>query len=201
MKKLLVIVVFPLIILTLGYFIVMSISKPVRFNQERSRREAVAKERLIDIRTLQGTYKTTFGRFTASLDTLIDFYKNGQIVVVRQVGSMDDSIAVAQKRVFRDSIKIFVRDTLIKRSDFIVDSLRFIPFSGGKEFHMDATIRLVSGVPVPLFEAAAPFDFLFQGMDRQLIVNLNSDRKTSNRYPGLKVGSVEAPNNNAGNWE
>jgi len=201
MKKLLVIVVFPIIILFLGYVIVASISKPVRFNKELERRQAVAVERLKDIRTLQVAYKTQYGRFTSGLDTLIDFYKSGQIVVVRQVGSLDDSLAVAQKMVFRDSIRIDVRDTLLKRSDFIADSICWVPFSGGKQFQMEAVVRMVSGVPVPLFEAFAPYDHLLQGMDRQLIINLNADKKLMNRYPGLKVGSIEAPNNNAGNWE
>ena len=201
MKKLLVIVVFPIIILCLGYLIVAGISKPVRFNKELERRKIVAVERLKDIRTLQVAFKTQYGRFTSSLDTLIDFYKNGQIVVIRQIGSMDDSLAVAQKRVFRDSIRIDVRDTLLKRPDFNADSLRWVPFSGGKEFQMEAVVRMVSGVPVPLFEAYVPFDHLLQGMDRQLIVNLNADKVLINSYPGYKVGSIEAPNNNAGNWE
>ena len=135
------------------------------------------------------------------MDTLIDFYKNGEITIVRQIGSMDDSVAVAQKRVFRDSIKISVRDTLLKRPGFIVDSIAYIPFSGGKKMVMKSIIAKVSGVDVPLFEAGAPFDFLLQGLERQLIVNLNADRDLQGRYPGLKVGSIDAPNNNAGNWE
>ena len=66
---------------------------------------------------------------------------------------------------------------------------------------MQAVVARVSGVDVPLFEAAAPFDYLLKGLDRQLIVNLNADRELMGRYPGLKVGSIDAPNNNAGNWE
>jgi len=201
MKKLLVIVVFPLIILVLGYLIVASISKPVRFNKEVERRQAVAIERLKDIRTLQTAYKSQYNVFTASLDTLIDFYKSGYITIVRQVGSLDDSLAVAQKRVYRDSIPILVRDTLLKRQGFVVDSLRWIPFSDKKEFQMESLIRIVSGVPVPLFEASAPYDDLLFGMDRQLIINLKAEKIDLNRYPGLRVGSIEAPNNSAGNWE
>ncbi|MCL2727690.1 MAG: hypothetical protein FWD56_04835 [Bacteroidales bacterium] len=201
MKKLLVIVVFPIIIVVLGYLIVVNISKPVRFHQEVKKREVLVVDRLKDIRTLQVAYKTKYGKFTSSLDTLIDFYKLDSIVIVRQVGSMDDSLAVAQKRVFRDSIKIPVRDTLIKRAAFVADSIRWVPYSGGKEFLMEAVIRTVSGVPVPLFEAYTPWEYVLTGMDRQLIVNLKADNKSMNRYPGLKVGSIESPNNNAGNWE
>jgi len=201
MKKLLVIVILPAIILVLGYLIVESISKPVRFNREVKRREAVTIERLKDIRTLQVQFKSKYSRFTADLDSLIDFYREGTITIVRQVGSWDDSLAVAQKRVFRDSISIFVRDTLLKRPGFVIDSLKWIPFSGGKAFLMEAIIKPVSGVQVPLFEASAPYNDLLRGLDPQLIINLKAERIDMNRYPGLRVGSIEAPNNNAGNWE
>ncbi|HBG25204.1 MAG: hypothetical protein A2X17_08395 [Bacteroidetes bacterium GWF2_41_61] len=201
MKKILIIVVMPIIIIVLGYLIYRSVQQPVIFEKQRKIRESVCVERLKDIRTLQVAYKSRFNKFTGDLDTLIDFYKNGEITIVRQIGSMDDSVAVAQKRVFRDSIKISVRDTLLKRSGFIVDSIAYIPFSGGKKMVMKSIIAKVSGVDVPLFEAGASFDYLLQGLERQLIVNLNADRDLQGRYPGLKVGSIDAPNNNAGNWE
>jgi hypothetical protein len=66
---------------------------------------------------------------------------------------------------------------------------------------MSAVVKKVSGVDVPLFEACTPYDVLLRGMDRQLVVNLNEERKITDRYPGLKVGSIDQPNNNAGNWE
>ena len=62
-------------------------------------------------------------------------------------------------------------------------------------------MKKVSGVDVPLFEAKMPYDDLLKGMDRQLVVNLKDNCDKSNRYQGLMVGSVSAPNNNAGNWE
>ena len=204
MKKLFVIVILPAIIVLLGYLVVDSILKPVRFNQEKNRREEVAKDRLKDIRTLQTAYKSKFGQFTENMDTLIHFYNAGKITITKQVGSMDDSLAVAQNRVFRENIDIPVRDTLrsiLKYRDRMIDSLRWIPFSQGKPIQMEALIRSVSGVPVPLFEASAPYDLLLLGMDRQLVVNLKADRVAANRFPGLRVGSIEAPNNNAGNWE
>ena len=201
MKKVLTIVVLPIIAIVIGYLIYTSIQEPVIFEKERKFREKVAIERLKDIRTLQVAYKSKYNKFTSDIDSLIDFYNNGQITVIKQVGSMDDSLAVAQKRVFRDSIRIAVRDTLLKREGFIVDSIKYIPFSGKKEIEMKAIIGKVSGVDVPLFEANIPFEILLNDLNRQLLVNLKSDREQVGKYPGLKVGSIEAPNNNAGNWE
>jgi len=54
-----------------------------------------------------------------------------------------------------------------------------------------------SQVEVQVFEATAKNFDILDGMDRQLIVNLN-DLKD---FPGLKVGDIEEANNNAGNWE
>lgn len=201
MKKILIFVVLPVIVLVLGYLIYKSVQEPVVFERQRKARESVCIERLKDIRTLQVAYKSRYNKFTGDMDSLIDFYNNGQITIIKQVGSMDDSVAVAEKRVYRDSILIPVRDTLLKRNGFVVDSIAYIPFSGGQKMHMNAIIAKVSGVDVPLFEASAPFDLLLLGLERQLIVNLNADRNLVGRYAGLRVGSIESPNNNAGNWE
>ncbi|MDD2491983.1 MAG: hypothetical protein PHV12_07310 [Bacteroidales bacterium] len=201
MKKVLTIVVLPIIAIVIGYLIYTSIQEPVIFEKQRKFRESIGIERLKDIRTLQVAYKSKYNKFTSSIDSLIDFYNTGVITVVKQVGSMDDSLAVAQKRVYRDSIKIAVRDTLLKRDGFIVDSIKFIPFSGKKQIEMKAIIGKVSGVEVPLFEATIPYEILLSDLNRQLLINLKSDREMVDKYPGLKVGSIEAPNNNAGNWE
>ena len=140
-------------------------------------------------------------RFLSTTDSLIDFYKNGKITIVRQIGSMDDSLAVARGLVRRDSIEIMVRDTLLKGKANVVDSIGIIPFSGGKPIEMDAVVRKVSGINIPLFEARVPYDELLKGLDRQLVVNLKAEKEDMGQYPGLKVGDIENPNNNAGNWE
>ena len=199
--KVLTYVVFPLLIILLVYLVYDSVMQPVRFQKEVDRREAVAIDRLMSIRTLQEAYKEANRRFLSTTDSLIDFYKNGRITIVRQIGSMDDSLAVAEGRVSRDSIEIMVRDTLLKGKGALIDSINFIPFSGGKLIHMESVIRKVSGIEIPLFEATMSYDDLLKGLDRQLVVNLKAEKEDMGQYPGLKVGDINNPNNNAGNWE
>ena len=202
MKKLLTYFICPLIIIGLAYLIVNSIMEPVKFNKERSAREADAITLLKDIRTLQVAYKNVHNHYAPVMDSLIDFYNNGEMTIVKQIGSMDDSLAVARKLVKRETIKMKVRDTiLVDRPDFKAENLRTIPYSGGDTVIMKSVVKTVSGVNVPLFEADIPFNSLLKGMDHQLLVNLNFERTDQNRYPGLQVGSIENPNNNAGNWE
>ena len=226
-KIILEIVLFLLCVLLVD-LIVKSIMKPVNFNKQKAYRESVAIQCLKDIRTLQVAFKSVNGKFTSTVDSLADFYNNGKMGIVMQVGSMDDSLAVAHTEkikkssrkkmtgedflklyeagdknlVFSVETKIPVKDTLFThREDFVVDSLKYIPFSGGEEVLMEALVKTVSGVPVPLFEAKMPYKLLLKGMDNQLRINLDAEKKDQNRYEGLQVGSVTAPNNNAGNWE
>ena len=193
--------VLPVAILFLVYLNYESIMQPLRFNNEVEKRGAVAIERLKNIRTLQEAYKSKTGRYLSTTDSLINFYKNDSIIIVKQVGSMDDSLAVAQKRVYRENITIAVKDTLLKERSAFIDSLSFIPYSGGERIQMESVTRKVSGVEIPLFEAVMPYDLLLKGLERQLIVNLKAEKEDMGRYPGYKVGDINNPNNNAGNWE
>lgn len=225
LKKVLTYLVFPVIIIWLGYCVVESVMEPVRFNKATADREAVAIQRLKDIRDLQVAFKSEYGRFSPTFDSLKMFYNTGSINVVMQIGSQDDSVAVANTKalkkrnprikpeqmlelykkgenlVFQIENKLPVKDTLFRsREDFNIDSIAFIPFSGDSVI-MQSTVRKVSGVQVPLFEACMPYKSLLKGLDNQLRINLDASRKDTGRYPGLQVGSVTAPNNNAGNWE
>lgn len=215
-------------IVGLVYALYASIMKPVNFNKEKAAREVVAIQRLKDIRTLQVALKGVTGKFTADPDSLKLFYETGKMKINMQIGSADDSLAVAhtaaikkklgkkatnqdlfelykagdKNLVFSIENEIAVKDTLFtQRPDFCIDSLKYIPYSGGQKVIMNADVRQVSGVPVPLFEACMPYKALLSGLDNQLRINLDAERKDQNKYEGLMVGSITAPNNNAGNWE
>lgn len=219
----------------LVYAIYASIMKPVNFNAQMAKRQAVAVQRLKDIRTLQVAFKSENGRFASTVDSLKDFYNNGTMKVVMQIGTPDDSLTKAHTEALRNTIKkknrkitpaeleaklyemylagdkniycsieskVPVKESVLTdRTDFCADSLKYIPFSDGQLTEMESTIRMVSGVPVPLFEARMPFKALLKGMDNQLRINLDAERRDQNKYEGLQVGSITAPNNNAGNWE
>jgi len=215
-------------VVALVFAIYSSIMEPVNFNKQKDARQAVAVQRLKDIRSLQVAFKSVNGRFTGSIDTLVGFYRDGKMKVIMQVGSEDDSLAVAHTAdvkkklgkkvsaeqlydlykagdnllVFSVESEIPVKDTLfLRRDDFEPDSLGFIPFSGGDKTQMEAVNRMVSGVNVPLFEARMPWKSILKGLDNQLRINLDATCRDQNKYEGLQVGSVSAPNNNAGNWE
>ncbi|MDR1594812.1 MAG: hypothetical protein LBS43_10095 [Prevotellaceae bacterium] len=195
-------IILGVVAVVLAYLLYDSLMEPIRFKKAVEYRKDLVVQRLKDIRELQVAYKDNYGRYSGGFDTLINFYKYDSLKIVKQVGSWDDSIAVAKKLVYTDTIRVAVKDTLFKNiAGFNIDSLAFVPIVH-EPFELRAISYFsISKVVIPLFEAGVHNDVFLRGLDRQLIVNLNDDDKNKNKYPGVKVGSVTQPNNNAGNWE
>ncbi len=194
-----------ILIVVISYFIYEGIMKPIRFKREKNYRYGKVIQRLKDIRTAELSYKEVNHEFTGSFDTLINYVKNDSMPIVKAIGRIPDELldsiteeqAVKRGIIIRDTIRISVLDSILPKN-YPVDSLRYIPCTDEKEFKLGAGIIVTgSKVKVKVFEASAlNFDIL-NGMDKQLIINLNDLSK----FPGLKVGSLEDANNNAGNWE
>ena len=197
-------------IVVLTYMLYESIQGPIRFNKEKKLREDATIARLKDIRTAEIAYKSEYDRFTGSFDTLIAFLKADSFRVVQKIGSIPDSLieagmtereALRKGLIKRDTIRISVLDSLFKPG-FYVDSLRYVPYTQSIEFALGAgDLSTGSKVTVRVFEAKVPFDILLAGMDRQLVINYKEEREKITGYPGIRVGSLTEPTNNAGNWE
>ena len=77
-----------------------------------------------------------------------------------------------------------------------------MPYTQNVKFILKAKIYITpSEVRVPVFEAKALNKIVLNGLDSLEIINVNAEAKKLKRYKGLKVGNIEEPNNNAGNWE
>ena len=202
MMKTVIQVLLSVAILVLGYLLVDSINQPIRFQQEQRARYNRTIDRLKDIRTAQLAYRSVYGEFTGSFDTLIDFVKNDSFRVVMAIGFEDDEEGVASAEIIRDTIRVSVRDSIFPRG-YPVDSLRYVPYTGGREeFFLGAgEVMTGSGLNVKVFEAHVHNNVLLAGLDRQLVINMNDERIRRDQFPGLRVGSLTETTNNAGNWE
>jgi hypothetical protein len=198
-------------IVVLGYMLVESIMNPIRFNKERDIRENAIKERLIDIRTAQVAFKSKFGRYTGSFDTLIDFVVHDSFPLIYKEGSLTDEMmeqgitsereALKRGLIVRDTSYTSVLDSIFDKG-FPVDSLRYVPFCEDTQFELGAaSIQTGSMVMVEVFEASVLNNIFLKGLDKQLIINYNALRERITGFPGMRVGNLTEPNNNAGNWE
>lgn len=209
MKKILIQIVLVAIIVFLGFILYKEFETPLTFEAERKAREEKVVERLKDIRTIQRSFRTKYGRFTSTFDSLINYVKNDSIEVLIAIGSEDDSLAVAQGKVKKEKFKVAVKDTLFNdRPGFVVDEIRYIPFSeqasgSKKEFKFGSSILVTeSKVNVPVFEAFALYPYFLGDLDKQSLINYRDYRvNTLMKEDGLRVGSLDYANNEAGNWE
>ena len=195
----------------LAYFIYQSIQRPIVFEKERAARYSATIERLKDIRKAQIAFKEVNGRFTGDWDTLINFVKYDSLRIVRRIGNLTDSMvekgiterkAMQMGLIIRDTIRESVLHSVFG-DNYNVDQLKIVPVPDTTAyFYLGATVITTgSGIKVPVFEARAHNNVVLRDLDRQLVINLNDQRRVQNRYPGLKVGSLTETHNNAGNWE
>lgn len=85
---------------------------------------------------------------------------------------------------------------------FLADSLQFIPYSEGKRFELSADVKIgKSGRQMPVMECGANYADYLSDLDADQTAGLIEEANNSGRYPGLKIGDILTPNNNAGNWE
>ena len=200
-----------IVAIVLAFFIYKSIQSPIEFEKAKKVRYDATIERLKDIRKAELAYKSVYGKFTGSWDTLINFLENESVISVRKVGELTDSMleagltekkAIELGLIISDSIRVNAKEATFGK-DFDAKSLKMIPIAGEPaEFTLGATVIVTgSGIGVPVFEARAHNNVILRDLDRQLVINLNDQRRTNEKYPGLKVGSLTETINNAGNWE
>lgn len=199
------------VIVGLVYVIYQQISTPIKFEQELATRKAAVIERIKDIRTAERAFKSKYMHFTGDFDSLEQFILNDTLVLERKIVDEYDSVALALlKKAGRKNVeefKVAVIDTIFsprKLTPAQVKELRYIPYSNGKEYYLEAgIITTESKVVIPIVECRAPYKtFIDTVVYRQELVNLIDDQVNNfNRYPGIKFGSMEGGNNEAGNWE
>ena len=222
-------IVLGLCALALVYVCYGSIMGPINFENAKDAREKEVIARLIDIRKAQVEFRNTHeGKYTASFDTLIDFVKTAKLPFVKKEGALTDEqlekgmtekkamklIEKAKKtgnwkEVEKEGLMNFKRDTMwvsvldtIFPKGFNADSLRYVPFGNGKQFEMASRQDTTkSGAPLNLFKAQTPYETYMGDLDKQQLINLKDLQTKLGKYCGLRVGDIESPNNNAGNWE
>ena len=201
-----------ILIIVLGYLVVESIMRPIRFQRLVDTREEAVINKLIDIREAQKAYKDVYKRYTGSFDTLEMFLKNDSFTVTKAIGTIPESYleqyglekarekALEEKLIVRETSRRQVMDSLFGHS-FPVDSMKFVPFTDGIEFDIKSNqILTSSNLMVQVVEVKAYYDDILEGLNEQLIANYKDQRVTLTGFPGIKFGSLEE-GTLSGNWE
>ena len=194
-------IVLGVVIVALAYLLYSSIMKPVRFENEYTKRRDACAEKLKAIRSLEDAYKITYGTYTGSFDTLINRLMNeDSMKTVVKITNYDKIPAdvdinevpekeaiekgyVSRQEVFinpiaklREDKKLNTIDATghtVQMSDEQIKNLRYVPYPKGEnnEFELEAGMIDKSGFMVPVFECKVPLTVLLNDMDKQQVIN------------------------------
>ena len=164
---------------------------------------------MIDIRKAQIEYKNIHKVHAANFDELSKFLKDEKLPFLIKEGvltdeqlekGMTEKEAVKKGLIRRDTVWVTAVDTLFGKG-YNVDDLRNVP-GANVQFTMDtATLTSGSGYTVKVFQCGVLYDDYLGDLNKQEGYNLKDKASKMGKFAGLRVGSVEEINNNAGNWE
>ena len=116
---------------------------------------------------------------------------------------MTEAEAVKKGLIRRDTMWVLAKDTLLGKNYDVSGYALCSGRSGWKDYFQDGYgyVESGSGYEIKVFACEVPYKEYLRDMDAQLTYNLIDKAEKQGKFPGLRVGSLEEINNNAGNWE
>ncbi|AEM71470.1 hypothetical protein Murru_2432 [Allomuricauda ruestringensis DSM 13258] len=201
------IILFGILSIYLGYKIYHSINAPIEFNKVRNERFTKVINKLKDIRDSQEAYKTVNGKYANDFESLIKFVDTGNYTITTQ----RDSSFMRYDRVYQIEMQqdTIIIDTLgtvkVKDSLFGADdrykTMMNVPYAQNNEkFEMKADIIDKSGYKAPVFEAKVKKNVVLYDQPQDLVEKENSYQSVEEvNGSEIKVGSLTDVSTN-GNW-
>lgn len=201
------IIVFALLSIFLGYKIYQSINAPIEFNKIRKERFSKVIAKLKDIRDSQEAYKTVNGKYANNFESLVQFIDTGNYTITSQRDSSfmryDKvyQIEMQQDTVIIDTLgTVQVKDSLFGADDRY-KTMMDVPYAQNNEkFEMKADIIDKSGYKAPVFEAKVKKNVVLYDQPEDLVARENALQSVEEvNGTEIKVGSLTDVSTN-GNW-
>ncbi|MEW2923050.1 hypothetical protein AB1A65_16380 [Muricauda sp. ANG21] len=201
------VILFGLVSIFLGYKIYQSVNAPIEFNKVRQERFSQVISKLKDIRDAQEAYKTVNGKYADNFNSLIQFIDTGNYTITTQ----RDSSFMRYDKVYQIELQqdTTIIDTLgqvkVKDSLFGADdrykSMMNVPFAQNDEkFEMKADIIDKSGYKAPVFEVKVKKNVVLYDQPEDLLARENAHQSVEEvNGTEIKVGSLTDVSTN-GNW-
>ncbi|MBW8244582.1 hypothetical protein K1F50_17370 [Muricauda oceani] len=201
------VILFGILSIFLGYKIYDSINAPIKFNKVRNERFTQVIKKLKDIRDSQEAYKTVNGKYANDFESLIKFIDTGNYTITTQRDSSfmryDKvyQIEMQQDTVIVDTLgTVKVKDSLFG-ADNRYKSMMDVPFAQNNEkFEMKADIIDKSGYKAPVFEAKVKKEVVLYDQPQDLLEKEKAYQSVEEvNGAEIKVGSLTDVSTN-GNW-
>lgn len=194
----------------LAIWLYLSITEPVKFDNEFNKRREACATKLKGIRSLEEAYKNTYGHYTASFDTLvtrlmtedsmkvvnknINYDKIPEDVDINEMTEADQLKNGYVSRVIEyvNPIQYLRENKKLNLTDEEIKNLRYVPYPRDKKYDFELEAGYVSKgeYSLPVFECKVMMEDLLQDLDKQLVINKIDELIKSHKYPGWKVGDM-----------
>jgi len=173
------------------YSLYISIKEPISFQAEKTTRKDKVTAKLEEIRSCQEIYRDITGQFAHNFDTLVYVLTNDSIPFVNIEGDPDDPNSN-----FTKTTTYSMAIDSIRGMGVNLDSLKYVPYSAGKEFAIQADTITYQQTNVPVVEVGTRWiEFMgeFASPKYQKYDNLYDPSAM------LKFGDMQKPSL-SGNW-
>lgn len=205
-------IVLGVVILGLIFWLYRSMSNPVKFDNEFTKRRDACAEKLKAIRTLEEAYKNTYGCYTGSFDTLFNRLMNEDSMSVVNKNINYDKLPkdedfdlnnlseseqikagyVSRVTAYVNPIEYLRENKKFTLTDEEILNLRYVPYPRDKkyDFTLQAGFIEKSGYQMPVFECLVEMKDLLQDLDHQMVINKLAELEQNHRFSGWKVGDM-----------
>jgi len=183
------------LIAALAWMLVSGIQEPIKFKNEKDKREAAVVGKLKQLRSAQELYREVTGRYAHTFDTLKEVLETGDLKIISVFGDRDAAGDEAQE-IRYDTTFVPAIDS-VRSKGIELATLMDVPYSSGVKFEMSADTVTYQSTLVNVVQAGTRWkEFMGEYADPRF-------SKYDDRYdPGamIKFGDMNAPNL-SGNWE
>ncbi len=180
----------------LVYALAQSIKEPIAFNNARTYRTNVVVEKLKDIRTAEDLFRSIKGGFAPNFDTLKQVLTSDSFKIIKIIGDPDDP-NFDKNDIVRDTTYFPAKDSVAVLG-INLDSLKYVPFGGGKTFDIVAdtiTYQATNGVNV--VEVSVPYKVFMGEYADKKFARYDRSYDPNER---LKFGDLSKPTL-SGSWD
>ncbi len=180
----------------LVYALAQSIKEPIAFNNARTYRTNVVVEKLKDIRTAEDLFRSIKGGFAPNFDTLKQVLSSDSFKIIKIIGDPDDP-NFDKNDIVRDTTYFPAKDSVAVLG-INLDSLKYVPFGGGKTFDIVAdtiTYQATNGVNV--VEVSVPYKVFMGEYADKKFARYDRSYDPNER---LKFGDLSKPTL-SGSWD
>ncbi len=189
------------LVLVLGYMLYYGIKEPIAFGDTKTLRKDAVTDRLKQVRYAQEFYRDITGEFAKSFEDLKTVLSTDSFTLVKIIGNPDDPngefLRTEKRRSAKDSL-VFLNNKPDSKIRINLDSLPFVPYSGGERFTIQADTLTYQKTLVTVCEVGTTWKtFMGEKYGDAKYARYDNTYVPSAR---LKFGDMFNPNL-SGNWE